>query len=505
MHTLTKISVIAALVALCAQPGISKPDDAVPVTSGTPEGNNVQAAAEFLRSMGYEDKADNILQFLRDGKIFWSPSQAENGDTDGDKNITISAVIIRTKSMPSSKPEQFDPNTDRGFADVLGLARTLFHEKIHAHQSNWYIGGSNFKAIFHHGTPHEFDAWSETIEAMDHWINTLYEQYLHARYIEGKSKAEYLAILKRMDRAVDAKSTYLNDFILSDCQGYDEYLDQYKDLAKDVDKWKKWVKREFIGLVPPPTEEILPEEPPGTAKEPPPDPKQIIKSENAIEKNLRDTAPESVPPGAGSVIMVDPSGLRWEADRAADGTLTHVRSLDPQPEKNGHVWSPSLKNFVIPVNLPLGEEPTPPGTPPPAKAASPTPAETEIPAPPVERVPAASSEPSPKASTTIPTKSTAPQAVPGAEQASNMETSTSAVTKTETTPSNSVAPSKATNSSKAKTAAKTPSSSAPAASKSGTTKSKADTATPTKPSTSETKKQDAVEETPAPVPAVPGG
>ncbi len=363
MNTLTKTFVVAAPVALCAQPGFSKPDDAIPVTSGTPEGNNVEAAAEFLRSMGYTDKADNILQFLRDGKIFWSPTQPENGDCDGDKNITINAAVIRTKSLPTSKPDRFNPNTDVGFGEVLGLARTLFHEKVHAHQSNWYIGGSNFKAIFHHGTPHEYDAWSETIEAMDHWINTLYEQYLHARYIAGKSKEEYLKILKRMDWAVDAKSTYLGDFIRSDCQGYPEFLDQYNDLATDVDKWKKWVKRELIGLVPPPTEEPLPEEPPKTVKEPPPDPKQIIKSENAIEKQLRDTAPESVPPGTSSVIMVDPSGLRWEADRAADGTLTNVRSLDHQPEEDGYVWSPSLKNFVIPINLPLGEEPARFGTP----------------------------------------------------------------------------------------------------------------------------------------------
>lgn len=193
------------------------------IVEDSPQGRNVKAAADFLREMGDGEKADNILAHLRSGKLYYGPVAEGNGETSAGGDIIISPGFIQ---LPGEN-KQFDP--ERHFSSIVGLARLLYHEKIHVHQSGLFIAMSNLKRG---ETPHEWDAWVPTMRAMDRWARKLLTDL---RGIPLEKKAERLALLKKISAILSDKSATLSSFIdENDCFGYrdQETLDWRESLGQ---------------------------------------------------------------------------------------------------------------------------------------------------------------------------------------------------------------------------------------------------------------------------------
>lgn len=228
---LTFVLVTLALGTVAARAG-----DSVAITANSVEGKNVQSAADFIQKYGDPKRAANIKKWLKDGKIYWSPSQAENGDTSPLGDITISKQVIRNDTNAKTRSTPFDP--DKDFDAIAQLARTLVHEKVHVHQSNLGIIWSNLPGK----TPHEYEAWTVTINEMDDWLKALYKEY---RALPTTKFRERLKLLKHMLDIVIAKKNYLADFISQGCFGYTADCPKWKKLAKDLDDWER-IARQLI-------------------------------------------------------------------------------------------------------------------------------------------------------------------------------------------------------------------------------------------------------------------
>ncbi|MDQ6767428.1 MAG: hypothetical protein M3Z41_06425 [Candidatus Eremiobacteraeota bacterium] len=227
------------LVMLASGFGVALANDSVSVTPDSVEGKNVQAAVDFIEKYGDPKRAANIKKWLKDGKIFWSPSQAENGDTSGSGNITISKQIIRNDTNARTRSTPFDP--DKDFDAVAQLARSLVHEKVHAHQNDLWIMWSNLPGK----TPHEYEAWTVTLNEMDDWLKALYKEY---RALPTTKFRERLKLLKHMLDIVIAKQTYLAEFINAGCFGYTADCPKWKKLQKDLDEWER-IARQLIANI----------------------------------------------------------------------------------------------------------------------------------------------------------------------------------------------------------------------------------------------------------------
>ncbi len=211
--------VVSCFVVLCLLfrapiAGLAKTPGAVVVGANSVEATNIINAAEFIRSMGNPAVADNILQMLNAGKIYGDATMSENGDTsDGD--ITLIASLLR-HSTPNLANSPFD--VEKHFADVIALARTLFHEKVHVHQSALFKAGSNLTIG---STPHENEAWEATISAMNNWFQRLYNEYrnypvdpLEASDAQLKHRrdGERVRLLKRALAVLKVKEGYVGDY-----------------------------------------------------------------------------------------------------------------------------------------------------------------------------------------------------------------------------------------------------------------------------------------------------
>jgi len=258
----------------------------------------VQAAAEFIRSMGYEKEADNILTWLVYGKLYWDPKIDGNGETgpvSGD--ITILELFIHSTQNEKAKNTPFDP--DKDFDKIASLARVLFHEKIHAHQSYWFthfpsqlragVGGKNAE---------EYEAWTQTIKAMDLWILTLIDKY---KEIPADKKKEQIDILKKILTLISQKKSYLSDFKSNNnYHGYGDdnagdnkkVKDKYQELEDKLKEVEERVRKELERL-----EKLqeVPSQPPKEAKSALPDPERLLKQVAEIEQVLERNAPERIP------------------------------------------------------------------------------------------------------------------------------------------------------------------------------------------------------------------
>lgn len=220
-------------------------DASVQVTENSTEGQNIRAAADFIRSMGQEALANNILQWLRDGKIYYDRTLRENGDTGAySKDITIGSSIIRNDNNAQARQTPFDPNRD--FESIAMLARTLIHEKVHAHQNMFFIIWGNLPGK----TDHELDAWGQTFNAMDDWLRALWQQYLDTPASNTDAR---LAILHKMDRITAMKLTYMgdymgdNDYFGGPREGWDDWKRRLEELRNRL--------RTTINRLDPPREE----------------------------------------------------------------------------------------------------------------------------------------------------------------------------------------------------------------------------------------------------------
>jgi hypothetical protein len=221
---------LALLLPACPSLEAAYSSSSVQVTPDSVEGQNIQLAADFLRAMGDEQKALNIEKWLKDGKIYWDPTLKENGDTSALGDVTISKQVVRNDTNAATRSKPFDK--DKDFDSIVQLARTLFHEKVHVHQSNVSIIWSNLPGK----TPHEFEAWSLTLAAMDRWIKKLYYDYTH---IPRANTAARLKALKQLLSILGQKSSYLHDFLDQNCFGYSDKVDEYKKLQETIQNWER--------------------------------------------------------------------------------------------------------------------------------------------------------------------------------------------------------------------------------------------------------------------------
>jgi len=253
IKTLTGFLGVALILALLSfAPALAKfSDKSVQVTPDSVEGQNVTAAAEFIRRMGDPEKADNILKWMRDGKIYYDPTLSENGDTGTwSKDITVPPTLIQKGSNPTSRSQPFDP--ERDFSSVATLARVLYHEKIHAHQSWLYLSGSGWGSLIPvvGFTQHETDAWIPTLSAMDKWVNNYYKEYLE---LPDEPKERRKVVLKKLLQLLEFKIAYLGDFIDNDCYGLD--CTTSREWKKSMEGFKKELEKDMESLLPPPDPE----------------------------------------------------------------------------------------------------------------------------------------------------------------------------------------------------------------------------------------------------------
>jgi len=173
---------------------------APPMLSITPtsiEGQNVVAAAELMVEFGFTAEAANVQQWLNDGKIF----RAElDGGTMGETNPLTKKITIDTGTLPNFS---LDRNNRLHFSWLLSLAAVLIHEKVHAHQSWWYLYCSTFNYLYGildvsaggREHPAEQDAWTKDLAFLDQVINIL-KQRIREEW-EGSASWEMLLQLNR--------------------------------------------------------------------------------------------------------------------------------------------------------------------------------------------------------------------------------------------------------------------------------------------------------------------
>ncbi|HEV2037152.1 MAG TPA: hypothetical protein VGQ96_00985, partial [Candidatus Eremiobacteraceae bacterium] len=287
------IGLTFTLVVLASVAGTALANDSVAVTPGSVEGKNVQAAVDFIQKYGDPKRAANIKKWLKDGKIYWSPSQAENGDTSPTGNITINKQIIRNDTNARTRSTPFDP--DKDFDAIAQLARTLVHEKVHTHQNPIGIIWSNLPGK----TPHEYEAWTVTINEMDDWLKALYKEY---RALPTTKFRERLKLLKQMLDIVIAKKNYLADFISQGCFGYTADCPKWKKLQKDLDEWER-IARQLIANI---ERVLLASAPPSSPPSSPP--KSVRSAQSALDgvmKTVADSEHASLGNGSPHVLRDD--------------------------------------------------------------------------------------------------------------------------------------------------------------------------------------------------------
>jgi len=263
--------------------GMAKTPGAVAIGANSVEATNIRNAAEFIRSMGNPAVANNILQMLQAGKIYGDATMGENGDTsDGD--ITLHASLLR-HSTPTLANSPFD--VEKHLADVIALARTLFHEKVHVHQGALFKAGSNLTIG---STPHENEAWEATISAMNIWFQRLYNEYrnypvdpLEASDAQLKHRrdSERLRLLKRALVVLKSKESYVGDYKDAGFYGSpssNNYLQLSQQLAVLRQRLQKILEAMEVRLEPP-TSEALDEV------------GQLFEEEKALGQKLASTMP----------------------------------------------------------------------------------------------------------------------------------------------------------------------------------------------------------------------
>ncbi|MBI3675237.1 MAG: hypothetical protein HY243_01295 [Proteobacteria bacterium] len=205
---------VAILALLLSSPVLAKDV----VTADSVAGQNITAAANFIRDNGRTDVADNIVDFLKREK-FYTDNINEPGTSA--KTSSLSNITIdKTQAAPLTKA--LDP--DKQLRLLAGLAAIIFHEKVHAHQG-WG------KFLSESG---EYDAWTQTIYEIDRWV-----YHARAKYDRSHDKKD----LAKMGELVDVKVTELQGFIENKCFGgncalWQDLLDTIKKLAGAVEKEK---------------------------------------------------------------------------------------------------------------------------------------------------------------------------------------------------------------------------------------------------------------------------
>jgi hypothetical protein len=213
---------------MCTTSGVSAQatSEAWPATDNAIAAGNIRAALEFLRERGERRVADELEELLDEGHIYVDPSIPHNGETDRldyHRDITISEdVATPFHGNPRSRGSYLNPDNPRHLREIVNLARTLYHESIHRHQSTTM---ESIATSLSGCTTHEIEAWLETIDALNSWVIDLERRYLEAREFGHWRRA--LAILRTLKATADVRASYIGDYISAD---YGQPLDGWAEI-----------------------------------------------------------------------------------------------------------------------------------------------------------------------------------------------------------------------------------------------------------------------------------
>jgi flagellar motility protein MotE (MotC chaperone) len=181
--------------------------EAVQVQPGSLHHQNIETAIKFLRDHGEAQAADQIQKALDGGKLYVDPELKENGETSALNNITLTSTVAG-HTLPRDRNRALDP--DRDFQAVLELARTLFHENVHASQQaywEWVISGVA------PGNMKERSAWRRTLNALERWIQVERDRFdPFYRHKTAMSPAAETRELRKIQTKIRVLTTYFGSY-----------------------------------------------------------------------------------------------------------------------------------------------------------------------------------------------------------------------------------------------------------------------------------------------------
>jgi flagellar motility protein MotE (MotC chaperone) len=185
--------------------------DPTTVEPGSVAYQNIETAIKFLRDHGENAAADEIEEDLNDGDISVDPDISANGETDALGNISIDDSVIG-HTGPRDRNRPLDPEKD--FDRVVALARTLYHENIHAHHQNYLYKVGSYYFSGTGGDWTESDAWRKTLNALDHWIMVEREKFDYAYRPETvmMSRADELREVRKIEAKIRILISYYGDY-----------------------------------------------------------------------------------------------------------------------------------------------------------------------------------------------------------------------------------------------------------------------------------------------------
>lgn len=207
------LALVVALAALVS-PGAAAAEK-VAVQPGTIHYQNIQSAIQFLRDHGAGAAADEIQKTLDDGKLYVDSDLAENAETSAANNVSLNPNIAGN-NLPFNRDQAWDP--ERDFQRIVELARTLYHENIHAnHQSYAYWWFSTVTP----GDDKESDAWRKTLHAIEDWI-TVERDELDLWYRSSMAPGDHLTALQKINAKISILTQYFGDYRGNDYFGKDD-------------------------------------------------------------------------------------------------------------------------------------------------------------------------------------------------------------------------------------------------------------------------------------------
>lgn len=217
------VLVVLAGVLVHAAPSAAQ---AVQVTPGTVHHQNIETAIKFLRDHGETQAADEIQKDLDDGDIYVDGSIDSNGETSATGNVSIHTNVAG-HNMPMTRGKPLDP--DRDFGAVVELARTLYHENVHANHQGV------LDAVILREAGKERGAWRATIHALERWIRVERDKNVDIFYrppTPSTTPANHERELRHINTKINILMSYVgsyreNDYFGADDQAWIQSVETY--------------------------------------------------------------------------------------------------------------------------------------------------------------------------------------------------------------------------------------------------------------------------------------
>ena len=185
----TQFLVLGLALGLCACPALAKE---VVITTGSNAAKNVQLAVDYLKARGETRAAAVITNKLSTGKLYLSlKKDADYTGYTQNREIHIHFSMMNYKSA-RRPPAVVVFDTKRQHGGIISLARTLYHESLHAR-----------------GTMAEPPVWNRTIRLLAAWVERDLKAYDSVSSYAERTRLEEAGKIKTL--VVNLKG-YLGDF-----------------------------------------------------------------------------------------------------------------------------------------------------------------------------------------------------------------------------------------------------------------------------------------------------